>query len=190
MSYLLDIVGSFIIGSFVVLILLVLNLNIMSHTTENLNTNIAQRDLTTTVWIIEYDLFKIGYRVKGSKIEIADSTEIKFYSDFNNNETIDSIHYYLGDVSEFSSTPNPLDRPLYRKENDNSNSAQLSVVDFVLTYSDSIGNDIDYALLSSPAVRNTIRTIKVKLKIESDEPINGIYQVSQWEKKITPKNLR
>ncbi|MCZ6703842.1 MAG: hypothetical protein O6940_12495, partial [Ignavibacteria bacterium] len=178
------------IGSFVVLILLVLNLNIMSHTTENLNTNFAQRDLTTTVWIIEYDLFKIGYRVTGNKIEIADSNEIKFYSDFNNNGTIDSIHYYLGNVSVFGSTPNPLDRPLYRKENNNSNIAQFPVVDFALTYSDSIGNDIDYALLSSPAVRNTIRTIKVKLKVESNEPINGIYQVSQWEKKITPKNLR
>lgn len=190
MAYLLDIAGSIIIASMVVLILLVLNLNIISGTTENLNTNIAQRDLTTAVWVIEYDLFKIGYRVTGSNIEIADSNEIKFYSDFDNNGTIDSIRYYLGTVSEFSSTSNPLDRPLYRKENNNSDSTLFSVVDFALTYSDSIGNNIDFGSLSSPAVRNTIRTINVELKIESGEPINGIYQVSQWEKKITPKNLR
>lgn len=190
MAYLLDILGSMVIASVVIMILLVLNLNIISSSGENLNANIAQRDLTTTVSVLEYDLFKTGYRVSGSKIAIADSNEIKFYTDFDNNGTRDSIHYYLGNVSELSSTSNPLDRPLYRAENDNILKTKFSVVDFNLTYYDSIGNSIDYALLNNQAARNFIKTIKVVLAIESGEHIEGEYQNSKWQKKITPKNLR
>ena len=186
----LDIAGSFIIGSMVVLILLVLNLNIISSSGENLNTNIAQRNLSTAIEVIEYDLFKIGYRVKGSKIEIADSNEIKFYADLNNNGEHDSIHYYLGNVFDYSSTPNPLDLPLYRAENSKTRKTEFSVVNFHLAYSDSIGNTIDYALLKSQTSRDIIKTINVKLSVESATYIDSVYQKSMWQKKITPRNLR
>ena len=186
----LDIVGSMVIGSVVVLILLVLNLNIISSSGENLNTNIAQRDLTTTVWVMEYDFYKMGYRVTGGKIAIADSNELKFYTDLDNDGNQDSIHYFLGELSEYSSTSNPDDRPLYRRENSDNVATAFSVVNFNLTYHDSIGNAIDYAALSSPTTRGIVRTINVRLAIESGEPIEGNYQISQWEKKITPKNLR
>ncbi|MEJ2193738.1 MAG: hypothetical protein P8X73_02625 [Ignavibacteriaceae bacterium] len=190
MAYFLDIVGSMVIGSVVVLILLVLNLNIISSSSENLNTNIAQRDLTTAVWVMEYDLYKIGYRTTGSKIATADSNEIKFYTDLDNDGNQDSIHYYLGNVSEYSSTSNPLDRPLYRKENNESISTAFPVVNFNLTYHDSIGNRINYSSLTSQSGRDIVKTITVKLAIESGEPIEGNYQISEWAKKITPKNLR
>ena len=190
MGYFLDIAGSFVIGSIVVLILLIINLNIISSSRENLNTNIAQRNLSTIIEVIEYDLFKIGYRVKGSKIEIADSNEIKFYTDLDNNGARDSIHYYLGNVSDYSSTQNPLDLPLYRVKNDETQKTEFSVVNFNLTYSDSIGNTIDYALLKSQASRNIIKTINVKLSVESTEYIDSVYQNSKWQKKITPRNLR
>ena len=190
MAYFLDIVGSMVIGSIVVLILLVLNLNIISSSSENLNTNIAQRDLTTAVWVMEYDLYKIGYRTTGSKLATADSSEIKFYTDLDNDGNQDSIRYYLGNVSEYSSTSNPLDRPLYRQENNDSVSTAFPVVNFSLAYHDSIGNRINYASLTNQTTRDNVRSITVKLAIESGEPIDGNYQTSQWEKKITPKNLR
>ena len=190
MAYMLDIVGSMVIGSVVVLILLVLNLNIISSSGENLNTNIAQRDLTTTVWVMEYDMYKMGYRVSGSKIAIADSNEIKFYTDLDNDGNQDSIHYFLGELSEYNSTSNPDDRPLYRRENSDNVATAFSIVNFNLTYLDSIGKAIDYAALQNQSSRALVRTINVRLAIESGEPIEGIYQTSRWEKKITPKNLR
>ncbi len=190
MAYLLDIVGSMVIGSVVVLILLMLNLNIISSSSENLNTNIAQRDLTTATWIMEYDFYKMGYRVSGSKLAIADSNEIKFYTDLDNDGNQDSIHYFLGDLSEYSSTSNPDDRPLYRKENNNSFATAFSIVEFNLTYHDSVGNAIDYTSLKNQSSRALVKTINIMLAIESGEPVEGNYQVSRWMKKITPKNLR
>jgi lipopolysaccharide export LptBFGC system permease protein LptF len=186
-AYLLDIVGSIVIGSIVVLIILLLNLNIISSSGENLNTNTAQMDLTTTVWVVEYDLYKIGYRVGGSKISIADSNQIKFYTDLDNDGNKDSIHYYLGNTSEFNSTSNPLDKPLYRQEND---TTVFRVVDFNIVYHDSSGSRISYSDLTNQASRDLVKTLTVALAIESGEPIEGKYQISQWEKKITPKNLR
>ena len=167
----LDIVGSMVIGSVVVLILLVLNLNIISSSGENLNTNIAQRELTTTIWVMEYDFYKMGYRISGSKIAIADSNELKFYTDLNNDGNQDSIHYFLGELSEYSSTSNPKDRPLYRKENNDNVATAFPIVSFNLAYHDSIGNAISYAALKNPSARTNIRTINVRLAIQSGEPI-------------------
>ena len=189
MGYILDILGSMIIGSAVILIILVLNLNIISSAAENLNTNIAQRDLTTTALVMEYDLYKMGYRVAKSKIEIADSNKIKFYSDLDNDGTKDSILYYLGDISRNNSTPNPYDRLLYRQEN-NDTATAFTVADFNLVYHDSIGNILDYSSLKNQLERDMIKTINIALTIESGEPIDGNYQTSRWEKKISPKNLR
>ena len=190
MSYMLDIVGSMVIAAVVVLVLLTLNLNIISSSSENLNTNIAQRELTTAVSVLEYDLFKIGYRVSTDKIAIADSNEIKFYTDFDDNGIRDSIHYYLGTTSELNSTTNPSDRPLYRTENNDTVKTKFPVVDFNLVYTDSTGNVIDYTSLGNQSSRNLIKTIAVLLAVESGEPVEGNYQTSQWEKKISPKNLR
>ena len=188
MGYLLDVVGSMVVGSFVVLIILVLNLHIVTTSAENLNTNITQRDLTTAAFVMEHDLYKIGYRVNGSKIAIADSNEIRFYTDSDNNGTQDSIHYSVGDISNYSSTQNPLDRPLYRQENNDTTTA-FSVVEFNLVYHDSIGNILDYGQLTTQAGRDYIKIINIALTIESGEPIDGNYQTSRWGRKITPKNL-
>jgi hypothetical protein len=89
-----------------------------------------------------------------------------------------------------SSTSNPLDRPLYRQENNDSLATAFRVVDFNIAYHDSIGNILNYSLLNTQAGRNFIKTMSVILTIESSEHIEGKYQNSQWKKKITPKNLR
>ena len=76
------------------------------------------------------------------------------------------------------------------QENNDSVSTAFPVVNFSLAYHDSIGNRISYASLTNQTTRDNVRSITVKLAIESGEPIDGNYQTSQWEKKITPKNLR
>ena len=189
MNYLIDIVGSSVIGAIVFLVLMNLNMNMNTSSGENLFLNVAQREATTTSDVIENDFYKIGYRISGEKIAIADSTEIKFYADINNDGNDDSVHYYLGDISELSSTTNPNDRVLYRVEND-SLKTEFFIVGFSLSYCDSSGEEFNYSTLKSSAKREKIRSIDIVAKIESSEPIDGSYQSAGWYKKIAPKNLR
>jgi len=191
MGYLLDIVGSFIIAGMVVMILLAVNINNSASSSVILFTTIEQRKVTDVSELIEYDFYKIGYRIPDEKIAVADSNEIKFYTDINNNDFADSVHYFLGDATDLSSTTNPNDKPLHRRRNDtDSLSTTIPVVDFNLSYYDSIGNTLDYASLTSSAGRELIKSIKIKITVESDEMYDEQYRASEWKKKISPKNLR
>jgi len=191
MGYLLDIVGSFIIAGMVVMILLAVNINNTASSSVILFTTLEQRKVTDVSELIEYDFYKIGYRIPDEKIAIADSNEIKFYTDINNDDVVDSVHYYLGELTDLSSTTNPNDKPLHRRRNDtDSLSTKIPVVDFNLSYFDSIGNSLDYASLTSSGVRELIKSIKIKITVESDEMYDEQYRTSEWKKKISPKNLR
>jgi hypothetical protein len=191
MGYLLDIVGSFIIAGMVIMILLAVNINNNASSSVILFTTIEQQKVTDVSELIEYDFYKIGYRIPDEKIAIADSNEIKFYTDVYNDNVVDSIHYYLGEKTDFTITTNPNDRLLNRRRNNtDSLSTKIPVVDFQLTYFDSIGNTLDYASLTSTAGRQLIKSIKVKIAVETDEMYDEQYRTSEWKKKISPKNLR
>ena len=191
MGYLLDIVGSFIIAGMVIMILLAVNINNNASSNVILFTTIEQRQMTDVSELIEYDFYKLGYRISGEKIAVADSNEIMFYTDIDNNDVADSIHYYLGETSDYTITANPNDRLLYRRRNDaDSVSTSIPVVGFNLSYFDSIGNTLDYSSLTSAAGREIIKSIKVEIKVESDEMYDDQYRASEWKKKISPKNLR
>jgi hypothetical protein len=185
----LDIAGSFVIGAMILLILVNVNLFTSASAAENLFTNISQGNLVATASVIEHDLYKAGFRVSGGKIAKADSTELKFYCDIDNNGTKDSIHYYLSDPSMMSSTTNPNDKILYRIWNNESPKATNIVVDFKLVYHDSLGAIISYPSLNNASERNKIKTISASLSIQSAEPVDGFYQGAEWQKNIIPKNL-
>jgi len=191
MGYLLDIVGSFIIAGMVIMILLAVNINNNASSSVILFTTIEQQKVTDVSELIEYDFYKIGYRIQDEKIAIADSNEIKFYTDIYNDNLVDSVHYYLGETFDLTVTTNPNDRLLHRRRNDtDSLSTAIPVVDFNLTYFDSIGNTLAYASLTSSGVRELIKSIKIEITVESDEMYDEQYRASEWKKKISPKNLR
>jgi hypothetical protein len=191
MAYLLDILGSVIIAGMVVMILLTININTTTSSSALLFTTIEQRKITAATELIQYDFYKIGYLIPGEKIAIADSNEIKFYSDIDNDTEIDSVHYYLGNTTDLTYTSNPNDKPLYRQRNwQDSLLAEIPVVDFNLSYYDSIGNSLDYSSLTNSAGRDLIKSIKIKITVESDEMYADEYRTSEWKKKISPKNLR
>lgn len=191
MSYLLDIIGSMIIAAMVVMILKAVNINTTASSSVILFTTIEQRKITDASELIEYDFYKIGYRIPDEKISVADSNEIKFYSDIDDNNVVDTIHYFVGNTTDLSYTSNPNDKPLYRQRNHQySLLTEIPVVDFHLSYFDSIGNSLDYSSLTISAGRELIKSIKIKITVESDELYADEYRASEWKKKISPKNLR
>jgi hypothetical protein len=189
MSDWIDVVGSIVIGGIVILIFANLNLSISTGASENLFSGTVQRGLTSAADLIEYDFYKIGYRCSGNTIEIADSNEIKFYSDIDNDGVSDEINYFLGDAESFTETSNPNDFLLTREKNEEIPAASIPVVDFKLTYYDSLGQKIDYTLLSSQSERDKIRTLRIRMKCESADMIDDHYEAVEWEKIIKPKNI-
>jgi hypothetical protein len=191
MASLIDIITAAVIGAAIILMIIGLNFYIESSSRDIINSSIAQSNVTNVGSILQFDFYKIGYRVSSNKIGLADSTRILYYSDFDDNSVVDSIYYYLGPTSELTSTPNPNDRLLYRVQNNETpRSSNAGVVDFKLTYYDSTGTKLAYSSLTSQAIRNSIRSIEVYLKIEASSSVEGTYAGIEWKKNIRPKNLK
>ncbi len=185
----LDLLGAFLIGTIVLLMLTTFNSTVSSSASQNLFDGVTQRQIVSSSTGIEDDLYKAGFRYTGEKIAVADSDEIKFYGDLGNDGVIDTVRYSLGDAVELSGTPNPADKYLYRTEDSGFPQALHIVTDFKLSYYDSLGQQISYGDLTNSAGRLRIKTIRIKLIQESAEPIDDDYSLARFEKTIRPKNL-
>jgi hypothetical protein len=146
---LLDVIGSAIIGGFLLLTLFRMNNNASMNTYNFSGELTLQENLVVTVEVLEHDFRKIGYCEDPSKIinpEInsilyADTSSIKFLTDvivdvanFRGDGIVDEIEYYLGPASELLNTPNPNDRMLYRVVNGVKTGVNLGVTEFRIRY--------------------------------------------------------
>ncbi|MDP2035955.1 MAG: hypothetical protein Q8L04_01120 [Ignavibacteria bacterium] len=190
MNNMLDIVGSFIIGSLIILMVGNLNLQISASHRDNFYGSISQVEVVNSATVMEYDLEKIGYKSTSSnKIILADTSAIQFYSDYDDDQTLEQVKYRIGSTSALSGTDNPNDKPIYRQIDDGQSMFIGSAKYLRFTYFDSLGNQISYQTLAEQTSRNIIKMIQVNLIYESPFLIDGSYQTTQWKKTFNPKNL-
>lgn len=190
MSTLLDIITATFIGAILILMIIGITFYIENSSREITNANIAQMNVKEIAEVMDYDLYKIGFRASGSKILIADSTHLVFLSDIDNNGKVDTLEYVLGSPNELTSTPNPADRILYRVINNApKRGSNLGVVDFKFIYYDSTNSKLNYSSLVSQTQRDRIKAIGYYVKVESVFPVEGYYPGAELKKTIRPKNL-
>ncbi|MFC2084577.1 hypothetical protein ACFLS9_05925 [Bacteroidota bacterium] len=196
MQYLLDILGASIIGMFVIFMIVQFNMQMSEANQELIMNNMSQFSTVTSSEIIEYDFYKIGYRVGTSnKFLVAKSNEVEYFADINNDGSRDSVRYYIGDRQriyeeiEMETSQNPYNRPIYRSVNGGKGELISIVRKFEITYLDSMGVKIPENLLINPSKRREIRGLGVYVLTEASEKTGGIYQGTEWRKTIWPKNV-
>lgn len=193
-STLLDIIGSFAIGGILLLMGLRLNASANETTAVYFGNYILQANITTAVDILENDFRKIGYCRDWRKIpdptksiRIADSTRIRFWADYDNDGTLDSITYYIGPTSDLSTTPNPRDRFLYRQINNQPAQAiNLGVTQFTFRYFDAENDPIAFPVTDPTKVY----FMQLSLKIESAVPYQQEYANDPSQYEVYWKQLR
>jgi len=194
-STLIDIFGSTIIGSVLFLILLRLNDASVENTYKNGGELIVQQNLVEVVQLIEYDFRKIGYCSDWTKIPDpssaiieADSTSIKFLTDVDSDDEVDTLHYFLGTKSELSETPNPNDRLLYRiLNNAEHRGSNLGITQFNLLYFNAIGDTIDFPIL----IPGEIYTMQINVTVENTTGYNNQYTMAFWRQiRLAARNLK
>jgi hypothetical protein len=163
----------------------------LSDSTEKLLYNISQLNSVAASQVIEYDFYKIGYRVDTSEVFIeCKSDGLTYLSDFDNDGIMDTVKYYLSNTEALKSTTNPEDRILYRSINQGNPQIVTSVVDFELTYRDTAGILITpTSELSDVKKRKTVRSIDVYVYLEAADPIDSIYQGMEWKRNLSLKNI-
>jgi hypothetical protein len=187
----LDIIGSVIIGTLVIFLIMKLNYQVSTNSTEISSNGMVQSYLTTISSVMENDLYKIGYRISDAgKLNNASLKQFSYKADVNNDGTSDSVRYYLGDTSQAKKTKNPNDKPLFKVLNGGTPVRIGIVKDCNFSYYDSTGFQISYTYLSNPDTLRKVRVVKVYIKCESPYLINKNYQIAEYSRKIKPVNLK
>ncbi len=197
-SSLLDILGSTIAGGLLLMILMRMNDASVENNYFYSGERIVQQNLVEVVKLLEYDLRKIGYcsnwqlmPMPSMAIIQADSNRITFLTDIPTTANpygdgvLDTMHYYLGSLSELSTTPNPYDRLLYRVVNSQTPAgANLGITQFKLTYFDSNGDKIT-AMPGSPPFG--IAAIQIDISVENTAAYGNDYSA---DKRIIWRQVR
>lgn len=194
-NVLLDVVGSTIIGGLLMLILFRLN-NSATENTYNYGGELtSQQNLTTIVEILENDFRKIGYCADWQKIPVpslailqADSNKISFLTDVEPDGNVDTMKYYLGPLSELTSTPNPRDRMLYRViNNETPVGVNLGLTEFKLVYFDALGDSISLPILNP----GEITSMEINISVENTAGYDNKYTSVFWRQiRLAARNLK
>ena len=169
-STLIDLIGSMVVGGFLLLLLFRLNDATVENNYVYGGEAIAQANLVEVVQLVEHDFRKIGYCKDwdelpdpSKSILSADSNSIMFLTDENDDGKVDTLHYYLGPATELTKTPNPNDRMLYRvKNNDAPLGSNLGVTQFDLIFFDAMGTQLSFPI----TVPSSIYTMQINIKVE------------------------
>jgi len=183
----LDLIASFVIGGLLLLAIFSTSANIMGTSLQNTLDTLAQQNLSVLTEIVLYDFHKIGYYPidvppDDFRILSMDSTSMRFRADVDNNGSIDTVAYSIGDTSEASGTPNPRDVILYRLVNNETRAgAALGLTEFHLEYFDAEGNPT--------TVPSNVKTIEIVLAVESTHAYDDYYPRAIWRSMVRPRNL-
>ena len=193
-STLLDIIGSFIIGGFLLLIIWRLHESATENTYVNAGELTVQTNLVEVVQLLEYDFRKIGYCEDWTKIPdptkaiiVAKPDSISFLTDTNRDGNVDTLNYYLGPTSELSMTENPRDRMLYRVINNNAPAgSNLGITEFKLIYFDALGDTIHQPI----NIPGEINTMQINIKVENVAAYDTMYSNAFWRQiRLAARNL-
>ena len=197
MSVMLDIVLSVVIFGMLLLMVSNVNINLITENYRGIVELHTQTELIQLANILEFDFNKAGYHVQsvdgttGERVALADTSHVKFYTDLNNSGAIIPVEYNI--LGFNMSSKNPKDRMLVRIENTSTVYINYSVTKFKLSYYDTRDS-----LMSTPvtgALRDSIRSIKVILMLESPDPFDTTsvntpaYAHAMYQKLIFPRNL-
>ena len=185
MAAMLDLIGSFIFGSFLLLAVMGVSGDMTASVHCASQDYIAQSHATALAEIVQEDLRKVGFGVSGTPVMEADSTQIRFLADLGADGTVDTVRYHTGSPDESLDTPNPRDRVLYRTLNTApATPFPFGVTRFRLCYFGTEGDS-----LGSPTPLDQVRYIRIDLTVESLEPYRTEYSKTFMQLHTRPRNL-
>jgi hypothetical protein len=203
MQYVLDYILSAILGAGLILIMNSANEIAAENYSLYNGDMVVQEMLTQTAYLLEGELRNMGVGIPETKESViwADSSGIGFLYDVNLDGTVDTVRYFAGTPGEMLQTMNELDRPLYRRVNDENPMMVGAVTVFRLRYLTRTG-----AVLSTPVVTGQLSEIySVDITMEVQNPYalsrpegsvrtgerNALYSSSLWQQtRLSSQNMR
>ena len=188
----IDVLGSIVIGGFLILTLLAMNSQSAENTYHYTGELTVQENMVEIVTLLEHDFRKIGYCEDPLKInpsdaiQVADKDDITFLTDVDQDGNVDVVRYYTGPTSELSETPNPDDRMLYRSVNGVPVASNLGVTHFEITYYGYVGTPLTVPLNAPTG----IFSMQIDVRVENTSAFEDEYRYAYWRQvRLSSRNL-
>lgn len=183
MGVMFDIIGSILVRTAIVLIVLRMNVSLNTIVSETVAHSTIQQELSVLREVMSSDFEYAGLTVPvGTAFKEAEPEKIKFEGDLNSDLTPETIYYYYGLAAALSNTPNPNDRKLYRQIGTGTPlNVANGITKCVFTYYD--GNGIQ------TTDKTKIKMFSISVIMQDGTPINDKYPSSYWEQSFFPLNL-
>ncbi len=181
MATIIDLIGSFVIIGAVMLTIFALTTNLNQASYNKSFSTTTQTNATTLARVLDYDIVKIGYHTSKPAMIIAKTDSMSFKADLLDDGNVKTVQYFLGSTSGMSNTKNPRDKVFYRIEGGKTIAMGLGVTGIQFSYYNNDG--------FATAALDSIKSIRVKITIESATPVDTSYSVISWQKRFYPKNL-
>lgn len=194
-STILDILGSIILGGYLLLMIFRLNGTVSETVFTSGSELTVQENLTTLVGLLEYDLRKIGYCADpynmpdpSKSILAASAHSIRYISDLHRDGSVDTVEYYTGLASSLTSTPNPRDKVLYRVVNNTQVMGyDMGITNFEFMYFDAQGDSLDFPIPNA----SIIYLVRLSIMVESSHAYDSSYSYAYWRQiRLAARNLK
>ncbi|OGU29175.1 MAG: hypothetical protein A2X67_15025 [Ignavibacteria bacterium GWA2_55_11] len=181
MGAILDIIGSYVFKAAMVGIILATSISLNDVMVEKGQVTNLEKNLNVAMSVLEWDLRNIGYNYITSAILVAQSNELQYYADVDNNGSIETVRYYLTAVST-TLAGEPVTRyELVRTVNGVGNTTVQRIVSLEFSYQDASGN--------ATTVPSSVRGIKVNITVDSPVTVDDRILTASRDFTIFPANL-
>lgn len=192
MSSVIDMITAAVIFGVLALTVARVQSNINSSSYQNQHNVVVQTNAVELARQIEWDFAKIGHRVSGQKILMADSTEIRFVADLDNASSVNAVRYFVGDAGQCLTTSNTRDVPLFRIQDGKTVKQSWGLTSLRISYYDDLNAKIPTPVTNASDLLR-IHSINIAFQLESPEPVvsfgDTLWAAASWEKTIVPRNL-
>jgi hypothetical protein len=203
MQYVIDYLGAAILGAALLLIINAANEAASENNSLYNGDMLVQEMLVNSAYLLEGELRNMGAGVGESEktILLADTSQIRFIYDLGLDGTVDTIYYAMGLTSELPGTQNELDRPLYRRVNQEQPLSVGAVTVFNLKYLTKLGEVLATPVDTSRLTE--IHTVEITMEVQNPYAIlrspgmvragerNALYSSSLWQQtRLASQNMK
>ncbi len=188
MNVMLDIIGSVLVIGILTLTIATMNAGLSTQTYKANNTMQLQFEAIQLARIMEFDVYKAGYKVSQSKrILTADSTSLKFLANlFDTEKDTNTVQYILSSTGEVY-TKSPEYKKLVRKIGSDTLTINRNIRSLKFQYY--TGSDVKLSTPVTGAWLDSIKSIKIDMTLESFNPLDSTFIAAVYSKWIYPRNL-
>lgn len=168
MKKLIEYLSTVIVSVALILTLLGMTTHLKENQAKASNAIMSQLEPKAVLEMLEIDLANLGLATEQSSIILAEPHRLQYTHINSTDGEVDTITYYCSSAEDFTSTPNPNDFLLFRKENSKSPEIiNIGLVSFRFDFLDEQASSI--------ATLSAIRKIRVEFETESAFPVGGKY---------------